>query len=98
MQCQVKINQVQGNKYPYCYFVAVAKPGLGILGVAEGLAVSGRITVEPQRQGDVDVIVIRGHTTRRSGYHTKPELCVALLERALEAGRRIARHHPALSG
>lgn len=94
VQCQVKINEVQGNKYPYCYFVAVARPGLGIFPAAEGLAVPGRITVETQRQGDVDVIVIRGHTTKRSGYHTKPALCLELLERALEAGRRIAGRNP----
>ena len=87
----MNINVVQGRNYPYCYFVAVGKPPSNIFPAAEGLAVSNRITVETKHQGEVDVIVIRGHTTRNSGYHTKPAQCRELLAAALEAGRRIAR-------
>jgi len=90
VQCQVNINNVQGRKYPYCYFVAVAKAGLDIFPAAEGVAVPKRITVETKHQGDVVVVVIRGHTTRQSGYHTKPAACRELLGAALEVGRRIA--------
>ena len=94
LQCQVNINEVQGRKYPYCYFVAVAQRGLGILPLARQLAAPARITVEPQIQADVEVIVIRGQTTRTSGYHTKPAQYRELLDFALRIARRIADERP----
>ncbi len=94
LQCQVNINDVQGRKYPYAYFVAVAKRGLDIFPVARGQGEPGRITVETQVQSDVEVIVIRAHTTKTSGYHTKPAQCRQLLELSLQIARRIADEHP----
>jgi hypothetical protein len=41
---------------------------------------AGRLTVESSSENDVDVIIIRQHTTKKSGYHTDPTAC-----------RRIAR-------
>lgn len=91
LQGQVNVNVVQGRKYPYCYFVVVAKRGANIESAARGLERRGEILVETKRQNDVELIIVRQHTTRTSGYHTKMKRCVELLEVALQAARRTAK-------
>ncbi len=93
LQCQININTVQGRKYPYCYFVVVAKRGMNIFPAATGLEHLGETTVETKFQGDVEIIVIRQYTTRTSGYHTSAARCRELLHTALQAARRVAKTH-----
>lgn len=74
LQIQVSLNDVQGTKYPYLYVVLVAKKEFGLLDHVDTVLRHARgITVESDREEDVDVIVIRRPTTKTSGYHTKPK-------------------------
>ncbi len=94
VQGQININNVQGNKYPYGYFVVVAKRGLGILPLGGGREVRGTVAVECSTQSDVEVIVVRQYTTRTSGYYTKPKQIRALLDIALDIAREASAGHP----
>ena len=74
VQFQVSLNDVQGTKFPYLYAVLVAKKGFGLL--EDHLAriqagASDELTVETSTEEDVDVVVIRQTTTKKTGYHTK---------------------------
>jgi hypothetical protein len=95
LQCQVNLNDVQGRLYPYCYFVVVTKREFDVAFAASGLALQNQITVEVKRQSDVNVVIVRQHTTNKSGYHTKPHAYLELMQRALRAGRKIADRYPA---
>ncbi|MBN1863698.1 MAG: hypothetical protein JW808_02230 [Victivallales bacterium] len=83
---QVVLNDVQGKKYPYFYTVLVAKAGYGLdikvktapdakdekfFGALLG-KVRGTTKINKRRtmQKDVEVLVIRQHTTEKSGYYT----------------------------
>ena len=74
VQFQVALNDVQGTKFPYLYAVIIARHSFGLdskkvrLNKERGRT---KLTVERNRESDVDVIVIRQHTTKKSGYHTK---------------------------
>ncbi|BAO45643.1 hypothetical protein [Thiolapillus brandeum] len=81
---QVVINAVQGKSYPYFYVVLVARPGNGIRALARAFDPPEGMVVELRNQDGVEVLVIRQHTTRRSGYHTKPERVRELLEAGLQ--------------
>lgn len=72
IQFQVSLNDVQGTKYPYLYAVIVAKKTFGLLEthLASVARSAPSLTVEPSSEDDVEVIVIRQPTTKKSGYHT----------------------------
>ncbi|MCX5769739.1 MAG: hypothetical protein NTZ09_05640 [Candidatus Hydrogenedentes bacterium] len=90
LQMQVCINSVQGNDYPYFYCVLVAKPELGLL--EHPLASPPRkITVERDRQGEMDVVIIRQTTTKNSGYHTNGKTATNIFLYALDLARQVAR-------
>ncbi len=84
LQFQVALNNVQGTNFPYLYAVIVAEEGFGLLKQfqtpikqqAQGGSVrhkkKGGLTVESNREEEVEVIIIRQRTTKTSGYHTKP--------------------------
>jgi len=88
MQTQVAINNVQGTDYPYLYCVIIAKPEFNLLAHAK-MKVGG-LTVEPKREGEVDIIVIRQRTTRTSGYHTNAAAARGVFLKSLAAARRLA--------
>ncbi len=83
---QVVLNDVQGKKYPYFYTVLVAKAGYGLdinaksantdadkhsfFGQLLGKGGPTKISKSLKKQKDVEVLVIRQHTTKNSGYHT----------------------------
>ena len=90
LQMQVCINSVQGNDYPYFYCVLVAKPELGLLQRPLPFPPK-KIVVEPERQGEVDVLVIRQTTTKNSGYHTKDKAAANIFLYALELARQVVR-------
>jgi len=72
VQVQVSLNDVQGTKFPYLYCVVLAKEGFGLIKkIAAGRVAKGDI-IETQTEKDVEVVVVRQHTTKRTGYHTDP--------------------------
>lgn len=68
---QIVTNNVSGTPYPYFYVVLVARQGFGLQRSFEQYQAPRNIVKEYNEEGDVEVFVIRQHTTRTSGYHTK---------------------------
>ncbi len=87
LQMQVAINSVQGSDYPYFYCVLVAKTEFAKLRV--GPPPRG-IVVEPSAEAEVQVVVIRQETTKKSGYHTGETAARRILEFSLEQARGLA--------
>ncbi|MAT72745.1 MAG: hypothetical protein CMJ58_24970 [Planctomycetaceae bacterium] len=50
---------------------------------------SGQLTIESKSEKDVDVIVIRQHTTKQTGYHTDPAAIRVIAEMAWSAASEI---------
>lgn len=67
---QIVTNKVKNKTYPYFYVVLVAKKGYGLKEAFDNYFPSRRIIKEFKKEGDVEVLVIRQHTTKTSGYHT----------------------------
>lgn len=84
---QVVINAVQGKSYPYFYVVLVARPGLGLDQLAREFQPPDGLVAEYKTQNGVQILVLRQHTTKTSGYHTEPERVVELLT----LGRHLAK-------
>jgi len=88
VQIQVVLNNVQGSDFPYLYCVLVARPELRI---HEQLDPNPphNIVAEPKRQKDVDILIIRQHTTKKSGYHTNPQAAKRIFGYALSQARQL---------
>ena len=54
----------------------------------------GKLTIESSRESDVEVIVIRQHTTKQSGYHSKPEAIQHIARAAWHSAEYILSHSP----
>ncbi len=91
LQAQTNLNVVQGASYPYFYCVLAAKPGFGLSQYKEKVKLDGKIICEYQEGSQAEVLVIRQHTTKKSGYHTKDRQCTQILMVALEGGRTICQ-------
>ncbi|MBI4557442.1 MAG: hypothetical protein HY706_07660 [Candidatus Hydrogenedentes bacterium] len=105
LQMQISINSVQGTDYPYFYCVLVARPAFGGLPVkpppapqgnwltalAKGASGRARIVVEPKRENDVDIAVIRQQTTKNSGYHTNLAVATDIFTFTLGEARLLLR-------
>ncbi len=76
---QVVVNLVQGTQYPYLYAVLVAKDGFGLKAVATKFIPPGGMIKEFKIQDGVEVLVIRQHTTKTSGYHTADKQAAAIV-------------------
>jgi hypothetical protein len=87
---QVVLNEVQGSSYPYFYVVLVARKGFGLPEARRSYMVPDGITVELKPQGEVEVLVIRQRTTKKSGYHTKPQKAVRIFLEGLRLSERVA--------
>ncbi len=94
LQAQINLNVVQGTSYPYFYCVLAAKPGYGLSPYKEKIRLAEKIICEYQQDSRAEVLVIRQHTTKKSGYHTKDPKCAEILEVALAGGRLISRQTP----
>ena len=90
LQLQVSVNDVQGTHYPYLYAVIIARPSFGMLaGHRKDIArIGSSLTVESNRDAEVEVIVIRQPTTKTSGYHTD----AAAIRRIANAAWRSVSH------
>ncbi|GAE86967.1 hypothetical protein [Acetivibrio straminisolvens] len=94
VQAQININVVEGANYPYFYCVIPAKTGFGLREFVNKIPQSKnvileRVIVEFQQDEEAEVIVIRQHTTKTSGYHTKINNCKNILNIALNGARII---------
>lgn len=67
---QVVINEVQGTSYPYFYVVIAARNGYGLTKAFDSFKPPVGLIKEFKSDNEVEVIVIRQHTTKTSGYHT----------------------------
>ena len=93
LQIQCTLNNVQGTDYPYLYCVLVARHAFKLLEKGKNVKRSAPagITVSPKHEEDVDIIVIRQYTTKKSGYHTKPAACAKIFHFALDQAREILK-------
>lgn len=69
LQGQISINSVKSRAYPYFYCVLIAKSDFKLF-EKFGKHTLDKIVIEQKRTKEVDVIVVRQHTTKTSGYHT----------------------------
>ncbi len=98
LQIQVSINRVGSKRYPYLYAVFVAKKGFDFrkrirrgraVKVLKDIRERTRYNLEPKETGEVDVLVFRQHTTKRSGYYTNARKQRKLARDALSLARAI---------
>jgi hypothetical protein len=87
---QAVLNDVQGTSYPYFYVVLVARKGYGLGDAYRKYHPPKNITKEFKPEGEVEVMVIRQHTTETKGYHTKPADARAIFFAGLETAERVA--------
>ena len=87
---QVVLNEVQGTSYPYFYVVLVAREGFSLKDAFQRFRPEDKVTKEFKREGNVEVMVIRQHTTKKSGYHSKPEMANRLFSAGLGVAERVA--------
>jgi hypothetical protein len=91
VQAQINLNIVEGISYPYFYCVIATEHGFGLSRYVEQIKklVPRNIKIEYDEDKNAEVIVIRQHTTKTSGYHTKIPTCKTILYRAVKTGRDI---------
>lgn len=89
IQFQVSINRVQSRKYPYFYGVIIAKKDFNLFEKLGKLKSEDNIKFEFSKQEDVDVIVIRQKTTKRSGYYTDENMLKKITLISLETFENI---------
>ena len=86
VQTQVVLNRVQGKDFVYMYCVLVAREPMGMLGKLKAPPPRG-LLFEPNHEDDVDILVIRNVTTKKTGYHTNPARCRLIFTTALAEAR-----------
>lgn len=91
MYVQVVTNDVKGTSYPYVYVVLVARPGSGLDASTTGIAMPSGVIKEFKLQSDVEVLVIRQHTTKTSGYHTRPAVAATIFSAGLAMAKVAVR-------
>jgi len=88
---QVVINKVKDSNYPYFYVVLVAKTGFGLFDVfSEKFKLPPGAVKEYTTEKDVEVLIIRQKTTKTTGYHTKPETRINILNCGLTVAKKAA--------
>lgn len=89
IQVQVSLNDVQGTKYPYLYCVILAKPGFGLGQWSKPPTLqTTKITTERKTTREVEILVVRQTTTKKSGYHTNKAAQIHVFETAVAVCRR----------
>ncbi len=88
---QVVTNDVQGRSYPYLYAVIVTRQGYGLKKLASSFTPPRNIISEYKKQDEVEILVIRQHTTKQSGYHTNDKTVMLIFTAALDFARKVAR-------
>lgn len=104
IQVQISINSVQGADYPYLYCVLLSRGKAGCFtrarDILKGMPEFRKtvLTIEPSNEDGVDVLVIRQTTTKTSGYHTKPNHALFIVNFAVNAARRLCSAGSAADG
>ncbi|MGQ9535182.1 MAG: hypothetical protein ACUVTF_08140 [bacterium] len=88
IQFQISINNVQGNVYPYCYSVIIARPSFNLFEKFKPVSLN-KITIETEKSSDADVIVIRQTTTKYAGFHTNHSMQDYILSTSIEIAKKI---------
>lgn len=91
MYVQVVTNDVKGTSYPYAYVVLVARQGYGLEAATRDIAPPKGVIKEYKVENDVEVLVIRQHTTKTSGYHTKPAVAATIFSVGLNMAKSAVR-------
>lgn len=91
MYVQVVTNDVKGTSYPYAYVVLVARQGYGLESATKDIAPPKGVIKEFKLENDVEVLVIRQHTTKTSGYHTKPPVAAMIFNAGLTMAKAAVR-------
>lgn len=87
---QVSMNNVQGQDYPYFYVVLVARESSKMISkITSNLQMPFNIISEFSRQDDVEILVIRQYTTKKSGYYTEPGTMELILATGLKTAERV---------
>ncbi len=91
LQFQVAINNVQGTRYPYLYAVLVAKEKFHLIRDhrASITAKNDHLDVSKSSGADVEVIVIRQVTTKKTGYHTNAKAIRKVAFAAFDSALRV---------
>ena len=85
MYATVSLNNVQEVLYPYFYVVLVAEQGKMMnQEFLNSVKLYPGIISEFKQENDVDILVIRQKTTKKSGYLTKPQTVINTFELGLE--------------
>jgi hypothetical protein len=92
---QVVINEVQGRSHPYFYVVLVARKGFGLHDAFRRYASPKNIAKEFKHEREVEVMVIRQHTTKTSGYATKPQAAQHIFFEGLNVAEDVSAGVPA---
>ena len=87
---QVVLNSVQGKNYPYFYVVLVSKKNFDLQKACDAYSPPAGIVKELKNQDEVKVMVIRQHTTKTSGYHTKFPVATRILDQGLTVAEKVA--------
>jgi hypothetical protein len=91
LYAQVSTNSVNGTDFPYFYVVLVSKKEFDLYKYHRSLRVSRPIIKEFDTKRDVNVLILRQHTTKTSGYHTKPPVIEKIFKEGLALAERVAR-------
>lgn len=91
LQFQVAINNVQGTRFPYLYAVLVAKEEFHLIRNHRAwiTTANDHLTVSESSEADVEVIVIRQTTTKKTGYHTNAKAIRMLATAAFDSALRV---------
>ena len=86
---QVSINDVQGTSYPYFYVVLVARKGFGLGRACRRYRPPSNVVAEFDTKGEVEVLIIRQHTTKNSGYYTGTETAREIFREGLTLSEKV---------
>ena len=81
---QVVTNEVKGTEFPYVYCVLVARQGYGLLERTKDYQPPNKVVKETKLENEVEIVILRQHTTKTSGYHTDEAAAYTILRAALE--------------
>lgn len=95
---QVVTNDVNGTTFPYAYCVLVAREGFGLIARTGDYSPPDNIVKETKLQDGMEIVILRQHTTKESGYHTDAATAHGILVAAVELARDRMRDDQSIDG
>ncbi len=89
LYAQIATNEVNGTSYPYFYTVLVAKKGFELDKKTAHYSPPNPLIKEFNIQDNVEVLVIRQFTTKKSGYHTKNKVAGFIFNEGLKLAESV---------